>query len=245
MMIKSLISSLSKTLSIALDQNEGGSSTPVTSTVAVTKNTVVQWGAVDAIVGEDYDTHIRELGPTTNYSGNSQFDVTKWAAGDAVNMIYGVSLTEIPAGASIDSAILRLKTYKSGNPNGTEAFTIGAYRISTNPANIDFSTMTWNQSSTGNNWTVPGAWGDLSPTTSLDSVGVGPVKSTWFEWDITAGLSAAHSENPTSTTLNILLERNDIFEHQTADSYIGQARRFHGDTSTDGSRPEIIITFTV
>lgn len=218
---------------------------PSTVVVAVTNNTVVQWGEVSSKIGEDFDTHLRELGATVNYSGNSEFDVTKWDAGDTVNMVYGVSITEIPAGATIDSAILRLKTFTSGNVNGTSAFTIGVYRISTPPANIDFSTMTWNVSSTGNNWTSPGAWADLSPLTALSSVGVGPVTETWFEWDVTSGLAAAHSENPSLTRLNLLLERNDIVEHQSAGSYIGQARKFYGDTGTDGSRPELIITYTI
>lgn len=214
-------------------------------TVAVTENTTVQWGAVDSTAGVLASAMINSNNATTNYYPNNYFDVTKWDVGDTVNTLLlfdGVS--GIPSNATIKSASLRLKTYGSGSVNGNLTFKVGAYGTAPPPRFL-LAESTWDDAATGVPWTTPGAWGDLYDTSADMYQGVNTTANTWYEWDITDYVTAAHTASPSSMSGVILLERADINEHGHADSYVGQTRRFRSEISTDGSRPELIIRYTV
>lgn len=214
-------------------------------TVAVTENSIVQWGSVDSVVGFSADTVIDSSNPDTNFWSGSDYYVDKWETDNTINYIWMVGgVTEIPPGATIVDARLRLKTHTSGSANGDDSFIIGVYGILP-PGGIEPSQMTWNDAATGIPWTVPGAWGDLIDPVGSDYVGVGVEGDTWHEWDVTELVQLALDDNPTNMSGAFLLERADINEHGHATSYVGQTRRFWHDTGTDGSRPELIIGYAV
>lgn len=215
------------------------------STIAVTENSIVQWGSVDSVVGFSADTVIDSSNPDTNFWSGSDYYVDKWETGNTINYIWMVGgITEIPPGATIVDARLRLRTHSSGSANGDDSFIIGVYGILP-PGGIEPSQITWNDAATGIPWTVPGAWGDLINPVGSDYVGVGTAANTWHEWDVTELVQLALADNPTNMSGAFLLERADINEHGHATSYVGQTRRFWPDTGTDGSRPELIIRYVV
>jgi len=175
---------------VATDNAYGvATSIPVTVTAVNTSFTTVTFqNGFDGYSGTS-DTFMYDANPLGNFGnqpylqiGQSQFD----------NLIrFAIFQSEggpVPDGAVITSA--RLHLYKSSYYDAT-------YRLHRLLQNWDEATVTFNQRTTGQSWTSPGARGaGTDYATTFDAQGFGGWEPGWIEFDVTSGVQQL-AVNPT------------------------------------------------
>lgn len=186
------------------------------------------------------DTEIKQTTPTTNYSGNTHYEVTKYGAGDYAHALIAFSgLSNIPASATITSVTLGLYLVNT-SAGADHNFTLRRVL-----RNWVLAEATWNIWSTGNSWTTAGALSDGNDRIATSSGTFGPVNittgehksTTWTSGDVVndvQGWVAGSLPN-----YGWLIERSGVGEDSTFRDFNDSA------TATDGTRPYLSVTYTV
>jgi len=127
------------------------------------------------------DTYLDQNTATTNYGGNTTMQVRSQngsgGSGRNARAIVRFDLSQIPAGATINSATLRL--YMTTAP--TQNRTYGAHRIT---ADWTEGGATWSSSGLGN-WN-----GGSFNNTATGTTTTGTTSNVWRSWDVTADVQA-------------------------------------------------------
>lgn len=173
--------------------------------------------------------------PTTNSSDNGvNSEIAKYGAGDHKNWVLNFSgISNITGPVTVSSVILRL--YKQSGSANTDTFSV--YQLLVTPVEAE---VTWNISSTGNNWNTGGGIGD-----GVDRVAT-PLCT--FTSDAVAGYTASTDTaalrtfiegviNGTITNTWMLIERTDGANDE---HYKG----FQGPAGDNDKTPYIEITYT-
>lgn len=201
-------------------------------TVTITDNTS---GSPTGTVGVS-NTQIREGNATTNYGTNSNFEVTKYGAGDHTHGLLKFDLSSVSGPVTVTSV------------------TVGIYLNFGDAASqdVDFRRLlrnwvegqaTWNVYSTGNSWTTAGglsAGNDRVSTVSGTITGVTGTSQYWTVVQTSGGLvdDVQGWINGTFPNYGWHLERSGSGEDATS-------KTFKTDDSDNGNRPYLTVVYTV
>ncbi len=167
---------------VAFTASATATATPIaTHTPTATATTAPEWTTIVLQQGlNGYsgagDTEIHEYAPNANYCTAGQLRIGYKRQHEA---LFGFDLAGIPAGASVTRALLHV--YVMGW-SGSDV-SMSAYALK---RNADWCRATWNQSSSGEAWGLPGA-GDASsdrrasPESSVTTSGI----KKWYALDLT------------------------------------------------------------
>lgn len=191
----------------------------------VTENTTVQNVSADEQYTGITDTGLNSGSPTTNFS-----NPTTLAMNESSDFwLISIDLSNLPVGATISDA--QLYMYMDNGFQTT--FDWYAHRCLRDWV---VNEATWNIYSTGNNW---GTAGGLNTTSDHNSTAVGTVSvansAGWYNVDITSWVQDVYSS--TITNQGLWMRRGD---GGGGSNY----RVFRTANYTDGSRPEVAITYT-
>ncbi|PLX83220.1 MAG: hypothetical protein C0617_11835 [Desulfuromonas sp.] len=169
------------------------------------------------------DTYLFDGQPSINFGTGDRV----YVSGKFNRMHHGLlrfDLSGIPAGATIDSAILEL------NLEGISSTNTGTVSVHRLTRSWSESQATWSIYSTAAFWTSPGGDYDPTPvaTTGIDIAALGP-----RQWDVTPLVEAwvSGSENNNGLLL-------------TASSEIDSAKFTSSDGVVDTARPKLAITYS-
>ncbi|MBU0777838.1 DNRLRE domain-containing protein [Patescibacteria group bacterium] len=180
------------------------------------------------------DTFLGEDSPTIIFGARTYISIQKDAAGEAIAIIqFDITWgTDIPAGATLDSATLSLYVESQGaNWSGR---THTAYRL----RRFDWveGEATWNIYKTGSNWGTAGAYNTSSDYYTGDSNGQATeAVGNWVDWSILAQVQAAQTGD-TNIGIKIQDDGGDGTGHRS--SYTSNSG------GTAGNRPKLVIEYT-
>jgi hypothetical protein len=176
--------------------------------------------------------------PNTNY-GTLIYIITYAHASDVMRSLVEFPVvwgTDIPAGATITSAKLRLYYYNYGlgDPVGR---TINVYRL----LRLDWheTQSTWNIFKTSNNWTTAGAGSDGNDHTTINGANaVVPASYGWMEWDITEQVKTAQTGNVNVACL--IKDSNEVASSPYYQTF-WYSREYATNTTL---RPKLVVIYT-
>lgn len=200
----------------------------------ITQNTGANIRATydEAYTGEA-DTRINANAATTNYSGDTAgfpLQAAYFGASDEQNSLFRFDISNVPSGATINSATLSVMSENVGWGAGN----IACYRIL---RDVVIAEATWNIYSTGNSWGTGGGLGsgtDRSSSAEDTNTSVATTTGTEEFWDVTTGVSAAVGEAAAYVVLQLWYTGTTAFT----------GHGFSNDADTDGVRAELIIDYT-
>ena len=179
--------------------------------------------------------HMDSTNPTQN--NNGALYIGESNAGTDVNrglVKFPELSTDIPAGSTINSAVLTIKVNADLSDN---ARTLSAYRIK---QTLVMSQSTWNIYSTGNNWQTAGGAGandreatDVGTTTQPASPSVGDNISITLTASAVQEMILGGSFTNNGFLLQVATESNDLI------GYYGS-----GDATTT-NRPKLVVDYTL
>lgn len=179
------------------------------------------------------DTYLREDKADKNYGAMDNIQVDGESDKPLRGMLKFSNLTLIPSAAVINSGTLRLVgtgTWITGNRG------VAAYKMTRNwsegTGTDDDGDPSWNEYSSGNDWTNAGGDFDSSSKVKIVVSTIGT-----YNWTITSYTSAWHTTS--STNYGLMLK----FTDETS-SNANQAKFFGSDeNSTSGNRPGLIVNY--
>ena len=174
------------------------------------------------------DTWLREQAPTSNFGGNGSFFVSAWTTGDRETALIKFDGWASEPTGTITSAKLRIYWVAAANTGTIEAYAL--LRA------FNETQATWNEASTGTNWTTGGGLdttNDRSPTL-LGSVSV-PSSGQYYEISGAALNAYIQSIVNGGADLGILLADAGVL----APAGLFRATEFGSSEGTDGQRPEL------
>ena len=200
---------------------------------AITENTTAQADNIDETFTGIDDAALQEENPTTNYQNSSFSETSYWAASQEQKTLIKADLSNIPADATILSAQIRLNSTVGVGDN--VGYTVEVYRVLRNWV---LSEVTWNVYSTGNSWATAGAegTGDRATTPTFVFEDLADYENVYYAFDVTNDVIGMHSGE--YANYGWVLERLE----ETVSEYRQWAA---SQNTTNGIRPEVIITYSV
>jgi hypothetical protein len=181
------------------------------------------------------DNKLRQFNATSNFGGDTTWEVTKFGAGDHTHgAIRFPGLSSISGPVTVTAATLFIRL---SNVGGTVTYTVDARRFLRNWIEAQ---STWNVYSTGNSWTTVGGLGDGNDRSATISGSVS-VDTTLGYFGITGAQLITDVQNMINGSVPNYgwhLERNGVGND-------GNYRVFQSSEGTDGQRPYLEITYTV
>ena len=182
------------------------------------------------------DTRISQVAATTNFEGQSTYEINRWATNDRTNALIRVTgLSNIPADAIILNASINLYLDTGGGGAGTT--TIKARRVLRNWV---ANQVTWNAYATGQSWQTGGGRGvdDIAAvdSASLD-VNETPGYKSWSDAQLIADVQGFVDGSVANH--GWLLYRDDALADE-------QWRTFRAtENSTAATRPYLEVTWAL
>lgn len=178
------------------------------------------------------DTTIRENLPTSNYGERAYFFVQD-RANFTYRSILEFDISELPAGATLNSASLELYYYRwdDGDPSGK---TVWAYKM-TKPTWVELE-ATWNIYKTGSNWATSG--GDYVTSNPSGGSITFPADFGWMAWNVLAIVQDAFDGS---------IAAEFLMKHETEGLGSGfGVSRFYSkyETTQTTLRPKLVIDYT-
>lgn len=183
--------------------------------------------------------------PTTNYGTNAIIAVgdASAAASAAYRTAVKWNLSAIPASARVTAVALALDEYSAFDTGGVGSWSASLYTLLRNWVEAE---ITWNQYSSGNNWTTAGAAGvgtDISA--AIDSLTLDGTAAAGFVTWSGSGLLAVVQGWIDGTYSNY-----GVLIAATAAEYRGVAplsgNLFRStDYGTSGDRPKLTVTYAI
>lgn len=180
------------------------------------------------------DTYVRQDFNTSNYGGVDILYITDYD-GSARRPIFEFDISELPSGATINSATLQLYyvNHSGDNPSGK---TVWAYKLT----RIDWVELeaTWDIYKTGSNWTASG--GDyVTSDPSGGSTTFPASEGAWMSWDVKSIIEQAIADE--WSVAEFLVK----FETETEIANYSQAGIYSNDYTSDPSLcPKLVIDYT-
>lgn len=179
------------------------------------------------------DAGLKENAATTNYGSSVQVDLHKYGSGDHANVVVRFpGLSNITGPVTVTAATLYL--WQVGGPG--VPITYNVFRMLRNWSEAQ---TTWNEYTTGNNWTTAGALGSATDIAASASATPTFNQSVAYQAITSAGLIADVEGmiNGTLSNLGWLIERQDA-GNDTQYSVVTMSE------GTDTQRPYLDITYT-
>lgn len=189
---------------------------------------------VTLATGDVDDTYIDSVNTTTNYGSESYLRVGYYqtASSPIGRALIRFSLSSIPVGAYISSAVLWLYLYSENSDNNR---TMRVYRMK---QSWEYDEATWVVYSTGNNWDSGGADGsDDVEDEDIGSINLASNETTgeWVSITLTASKIQEMLNEGTFTNNGFLLMMDTEFR----DRYT-----FYS-SNKDGYSPQLVINYTL
>jgi hypothetical protein len=190
------------------------------------------------------DTFILSATPTTNYGTNALIAIgdSSAAASAAYRILAKFDLSGIPANAKIITAALELNEYQAYDTAGTGSWTAALYAMLRDWVEAE---ATWNQYSSGNNWTTAGASGAGDIGSAVDGITLDGTAAVGFVTWNGAGLAALVQAWVEGSVSNYGV----LIAAPTAE-YKGvaplSANLFRSNVyATSGDRPKLTVTYSM
>lgn len=179
------------------------------------------------------DSELREASPTSNYNADGTVQISHYAINDKRNILIKFDLSSITGTIQVNSATIALMRGGIGDGNSGDVY---FYRILRNWVGDEVS---WNEYSTGNNWSTAGAAysnSDRDPDISASgTLGI----NAWTFYDFTAAQLSADIED----MVNVGNNYGWVVVYSTAATErYQQIVTFNDATAT--SRPKLTINYT-
>lgn len=192
--------------------------------LAITQNTTVQNATPDSTFGGISEVAIRQENTGANYNADVNLALGNASGDNNVGILFLTSLSQVPVGATINSATLYMTA--SGGFGG---FNLLAHRSLRTAVQTQ---ATYNDFATGSAWTTPGAR-DATDRAAATDTATAISDAGLYAFNVTAAVTALVSAGTDQL----------IIAPETFDAD-GGYREFLKSTGTDGSRPELIIDYT-
>lgn len=202
-------------------------------TDCITDNTTAQNGTPDSTYSGSETTYIGEPSPDYTYhsDGASVASFSETLTEKYNILIRFTGMTNIPAGATVSSATLYIRT--GGGFGSIDAYVYECLRAWTQSA------ATWNDynstSSPQGAWATSGGVGSGDLTTPEDGTATINGGSTWYSLDVTTATQAI-----IDGTNNGYIITGSYVKSPTPTNFW----QVHRENASDGSRPELFITYT-
>jgi hypothetical protein len=181
----------------------------------------------DTYGGSFYDSEMYQGSPTGNFQTASTIETSKFSSGEHRHLIITCDLSVLPGGITVSAARLRMQLQAASGANHTISV---RQCLRTN----DAAGLTWNQYSSGNNWTTAGGLSDGNDRSSTVSSAptIGTTTGTYLDF---TGL-ATLVQSALGGVLRLHLERTDAADDS-------QYRVWHSSQASDGARPYLEVTY--
>lgn len=191
------------------------------------------------------DTFILNATPTTNYGTNALIaigDATA-AASAAYRILLKFNTSGIPVNARVLTAALELNEYAAYDTAGTGSWSASLYPLLRNWVEAE---ATWNQYSSGNNWTTAGAAGVGSDiNASVDSITLdGTAAAGFVTWNGSGLVSLVQSWVNGSLANYGVAVAAPTAENKGAAPLSANLFR-STDYGTAGDRPKLTVTYAM
>lgn len=201
-------------------------------TVTITDNTT---GSPTGTVGVT-NAQIREGSPTNNYGGTSNFEVTKWEAGDHTHAVVRFDLSSITGPVTVTSVTVGI--YLNSDGGGTHA--VDLRRLLRNWVE---GQLTWNIYATASNWTTAGALSDGNDRVGTASGQIASIAATTQYYTVVQTSGGLVDDvqgwiNGTFANYGWHLSRNGTGNDNTS-------KTFTSDDGTNGQRPYLTVVYDV
>jgi PEP-CTERM motif-containing protein len=205
---------------------------PPVPTNALTSNYQEQTGVYSHV-----GAPIRSATPTTNNGTAASIRVGYDTTQGKTRGVFSFDLSSIPADAIIHSVSLMLDAFDANGATGFRYVDLELFRLNTA---IVENQVTWNQSTTSNNWTSPGGDFNGPSLSSLFGQQTTGMKTFVSTIDFVA---AAQEALVADEPLNLLVATLDA-EAWGAVNSANLQLRFRSDDATTGQRPALTVRYT-